>query len=613
MRYIKLLLLITLNFLPAFSYAAFDDISPGVRPSSIGGAFTALSDDANAIFYNPAGLYRLKNNELTASYGKFYWGLTDGSNIANSDILYVNPFGKYGAVGMGIYSLSLDSLYSERIIMFSYGLRIVPKLGFGATMKSLTHVFGSDEYTENAIDDTGNALGMTDDVFAAGKSKSKLSSDIGLFYRPESRYNLGFVIQNINSPSVGLIETDTVEKTLRAGFSYSPRTSNLVLEMISKINNTDFIAGFEKYFSKRIFALRGGMVFGSKELRRLSLGFGIKKSIYKIDYALLYPLTGINNTYGTHKLAFSIVFGPVPGIEQLSMEFPPEEEELTGEGAVIVDKIITEDDKNSAGLLVKVSQDLYRKGMYQKSLENINKALEYNPTNQGAQLLKKKLSPIAIMFPEETGDEKISKIMRKGLTAYFDNNPVLAVNAIRYATELAPEKTSLNQLFELITKEFPGYAAQEESISGLTLVSRKLQQALENIYNGKYVQAITECKTVLELEEDNIVALMRLGSAYWAMGDFDKAKSVWRDALRYDPNNVQIREFLKGETTVPKVEKLGEKPLVRKYAVQRGDTPQKISEKFYGNKTSWSKIYEANKDILPNRWTISYGQELNIP
>ena len=51
---------------------------------------------------------------------------------------------------------------------------------------------------------------------------------------------------------------------------------------------------------------------------------------------------------------------------------------------------------------------------------------------------------------------------------------------------------------------------------------------------------------------------MRLGSAYWAMGDFDKAKSVWRDALRYDPNNVQIREFLKGETTVPKVEKLGD-------------------------------------------------------
>jgi len=107
--------------------------------------------------------------------------------------------------------------------------------------------------------------------------------------------------------------------------------------------------------------------------------------------------------------------------------------------------------------------------------------------------------------------------------------------------------------------------------------------------------------------------LMRLGSAYWAMGDFDKAKSVWREALRYDPRNVQIREFLRAETSEPKVEQLQGKPLIRKYNVQKGDTPQKISERFYGNKTSWSKIYEANKDRLPNRWSIPYGQELIIP
>src|SRR3989339_1733167 len=252
MKNIKLLLLlITFSLLPAALFSAFDDIAPGVRPAAMGGAFTALSDDANAIYYNPAGLYRLQNNELIASYGKLYWGLTDGSNISNSDILYVNPFGKFGTVGLGIYSLALTGLYTEKIILFSYGMRIIPKVGVGITMKSLSHVYGSDEYTENAIDDTGNASGQPDEVFSAGKSKSKLSSDIGIFYRPESRYNLGVVVQNINSPDVGLVESDKVEKTVRAGFSYSPRTSNLSLEVISKANDTDFIAGFERFFMKK--------------------------------------------------------------------------------------------------------------------------------------------------------------------------------------------------------------------------------------------------------------------------------------------------------------------------------------------------------------------------
>ena len=36
-------------------------IYKGVRPMGMGGAFVAVSDDANALFYNPAGLARIKN------------------------------------------------------------------------------------------------------------------------------------------------------------------------------------------------------------------------------------------------------------------------------------------------------------------------------------------------------------------------------------------------------------------------------------------------------------------------------------------------------------------------------------------------------------------------
>ncbi|MDD5567822.1 MAG: LysM peptidoglycan-binding domain-containing protein [Candidatus Omnitrophica bacterium] len=51
----------------------------------------------------------------------------------------------------------------------------------------------------------------------------------------------------------------------------------------------------------------------------------------------------------------------------------------------------------------------------------------------------------------------------------------------------------------------------------------------------------------------------------------------------------------------------------QKYTVEKNDTLQKISMKFYGTTKKWTKIYNANKDVLkgPNR--VYPGQTLNIP
>jgi nucleoid-associated protein YgaU len=49
------------------------------------------------------------------------------------------------------------------------------------------------------------------------------------------------------------------------------------------------------------------------------------------------------------------------------------------------------------------------------------------------------------------------------------------------------------------------------------------------------------------------------------------------------------------------------------YTVQRGDTLQKISQKFYGTTTNWRKIYEANRGTLSHPDKLSVGQRLAIP
>jgi nucleoid-associated protein YgaU len=51
----------------------------------------------------------------------------------------------------------------------------------------------------------------------------------------------------------------------------------------------------------------------------------------------------------------------------------------------------------------------------------------------------------------------------------------------------------------------------------------------------------------------------------------------------------------------------------QKYVVGKNDTLQKISKKFYGTTKKWTKIYEANKDVLKGPDKVYPGQTLNIP
>jgi nucleoid-associated protein YgaU len=51
----------------------------------------------------------------------------------------------------------------------------------------------------------------------------------------------------------------------------------------------------------------------------------------------------------------------------------------------------------------------------------------------------------------------------------------------------------------------------------------------------------------------------------------------------------------------------------QKYVVGKNDTLQKISKKFYGTTRHWTKIYEANRDVLKGPDKVYPGQTLNIP
>ena len=54
-------------------------------------------------------------------------------------------------------------------------------------------------------------------------------------------------------------------------------------------------------------------------------------------------------------------------------------------------------------------------------------------------------------------------------------------------------------------------------------------------------------------------------------------------------------------------------PATRTHTVQRGDTLSAIAKKYYGNANAYTKIFEANKNILKDPDHIYPGQVLTIP
>ena len=57
----------------------------------------------------------------------------------------------------------------------------------------------------------------------------------------------------------------------------------------------------------------------------------------------------------------------------------------------------------------------------------------------------------------------------------------------------------------------------------------------------------------------------------------------------------------------------GEAVRAHTYVVQKGDTLQSLALRYYGTRSAWEKIYQANRSGLPSKDQLKVGQQLVIP
>jgi len=287
----------------------------GARPTGMGGAFTAIADDANAPLYNPAGLVQVQWNEVSAMYAQLFSGLTlysgqDTVHLDQSYLAYVSkPLANIGSLGFSWSSFSTTHLYREDTLTLTYARNVgdfIPVLGnslaAGLNMKYMRHGITLDSYTNN------------DPVFAGGDTASAFTVDAGLLYKPEEGildgWRFGVSGQNLTQPNVSFSETDRVSRAWRFGTAYQSRQMPWLvpsLDVVNQEGSTNLLGGFESWLFQDTIGLRAG---GNRQEAAAGMSYyyaANKKWGLRLDYALTIPYY-IENTSGSHRLALTVYF-----------------------------------------------------------------------------------------------------------------------------------------------------------------------------------------------------------------------------------------------------------------------------------------------------------------
>ncbi|MCX5778425.1 MAG: hypothetical protein NTU66_04320 [Elusimicrobia bacterium] len=306
---------LTLSFIVLFislpAAAAFKDAGWGARPLGMGGAFTAVANDANGPLFNPAGIDQVTHKEATFMSSKLFTGL-EGVEIGQNYFGYIHPLGRQlGTLGIVWSSLYAPGYYREDTGSISYGKYIESlssskiNVSMGASMRYLRHEYSLDQYTSR------------DPVFANGYSAAAMTADFGaLVALPKMGLSFAFASKCVNSPDVGLKTPDVVPNENVAAVAYYTnmlpyvKLPNFTIDadVVNRDNITDVRIGVETWLMNGKFAIRAG-----ERPQEISMGLGyelgFKKSatVLVIDYAFGWPLQ-MEQTTGTHRMAVTVRF-----------------------------------------------------------------------------------------------------------------------------------------------------------------------------------------------------------------------------------------------------------------------------------------------------------------
>lgn len=281
------------------SGAQFLKVSPAARPAGMAEAFSAVADDATAVYYNPAGLGGLKNVQVAGSHTSLYQGVNYEFAALTVPLLSWakddRPKNAYGTLGVSIYNLSVSGIERRGLTETDS-----PVESFGASDFAYALSYGY------AVPETGLSLGLTGKYLDLQLDSAKASAfalDFGGLYRKDKMsYAAG--ARNAGTKVQYNQDADPLPLTIYGGVSRKFTDRWLGSLEIEKPRDRGLLFGFgteyRKAFGEKLFgAGRFGYTTRNSDaggLSGVSFGLGLGYGNFDFDFALV-PFGDLGNAY----------------------------------------------------------------------------------------------------------------------------------------------------------------------------------------------------------------------------------------------------------------------------------------------------------------------------
>lgn len=261
------------------------------RAVAMGGAYTALAGDANALLYNPGGLAWVEGHEATFMHNQHVEGINQeyfgfASRTGFGALLNYVDYGSLTRTTISNPDGAGDFGASDLALGGGYGRRFAEDFGVGGALKLI----------RGSIDGT-NAQGY--------------AADFGVLYRSAELQGLklGAALQNLG-PSVKFERNDeNLPLNLRFGgafdFAVRERPVVLALDMTKERSEGLLVNIGAETRPVELFALRLGYATRNEAGPGVSVGFGVGKKDFGFDYAFV-PFGDLGNT---HRMSLTLRWG----------------------------------------------------------------------------------------------------------------------------------------------------------------------------------------------------------------------------------------------------------------------------------------------------------------
>lgn len=268
----------------------FLKVNYSARAAAMGNAYTGLSNDADAVFFNPAGLVQIDSPQASLTYMSYLIGINCGSAV------YVYPANDKTSLAVFAKGLSATE---DRTIADEMG----HYAGIDGTFGMSDFIFGISvaRYILDMLDVGINAKFIQESL--DDNSASAVALDVGIMHQSTNEnIKIGIALRNIGK-QLTYYTNDEYEEvmptTLTVGFNYHPNQKLYATVDVYKPLDNDIFGRFGlEYQVHPMLALRAGYKTNASDwatggdndfLSGMSFGTGFDLNKYNLmlDYAIV--------------------------------------------------------------------------------------------------------------------------------------------------------------------------------------------------------------------------------------------------------------------------------------------------------------------------------------